>query len=169
MTASREAGARVLDARPLTTEAWEPFGWVPVADTDPADGVQTLHFEWADPHLNVIAHTYDEIDHNAEGAVVARMYRHATHTQALMGLNVASIIAVAPAELTFAEPGDLDAIRAFRLEPQEVLVLHRGTWHWGPFPVGPESVRLLNVQGRRYAEDNDSVDIAAVGEVVVAS
>jgi hypothetical protein len=46
--------------------------------------------------------------------------------------------------------------------------LARGTWHWGPFPLGDEPVRLLNVQGRRYAEDNDSVDIAAIDDVVVA-
>jgi len=103
-----------------------------------------------------------------DGAVVARMYRHATHTQALMALNVPSILAVAPADHAFAEATDLDAIRAFRVEPQEVLVLHRGTWHWGPFPLGSEPIRLLNVQGLRYAEDNDSVDIAAVGEVLVA-
>jgi ureidoglycolate hydrolase len=152
----------------LTAAEWEPFGWLPVNDTDPADGVHTLHFEWADPHLNVIAHAYDEIEHRDDGAVVNRMYRHATHTQALMGLNVASILAVAPADQEFTDAADLDAIRAFRLEPQEVLVLHRGTWHWGPFPLGTESIRLLNVQGRRYAEDNDSVDIAAVGDVLVA-
>jgi ureidoglycolate hydrolase len=159
---------RTLAPHRLTKEAWDPYGWLPVADTDPADGAQTLHFEWADPHLNVIAHAYDEIEHRPDGAVIGRMFRHGTHTQALMGLNVSSILAVAPAGWTFAGPADLDVIEAFRLEPQEVLVLHRGTWHWGPFPLGPEPVRLLNVQGRRYAEDNDSVDIAAVGDVVVA-
>ena len=48
------------------------------------------------------------------------------------------------------------------LEPGETVVLHRGTWHWGPFPIrGAASVRLLNVQGRRYAEDNASVDLSA--------
>ena len=158
----------VLQPRRLAAEDWEPFGWLPVNDTDPADGVHTLHFEWADPHLNVIAHAYDEVEHRDGGAIVNRMYRHATHTQALMGLNVPSILAVASADQTFTGTPDLDAIRAFRLEPQEVLVLHRGTWHWGPFPLGAEPIRLLNVQGRRYAEDNDSVDIAAVGDVVVA-
>jgi ureidoglycolate hydrolase len=160
---------RMLEPRRLTTEAWGPYGWLPVADTDPADGVHTLHFAWADPHLNVIAHEYGEIEHRSDGAVVTCMYRHATHTQALMGLNVPSILAVAPADVRFAGTSDLDAIEAFRLEPHELLVLHRGTWHWGPFPLGNEPVRLLNVQGRRYAEDNDSVDIAAVGEVIVAS
>ena len=54
------------------------------------------------------------------------------------------------------------------VEPGETLVLHRGTWHWGPFPIRPAtSVRLLNVQGRRYAEDNASVDVTArTGRVV---
>jgi hypothetical protein len=160
---------RVLRAERLSAAAWEPFGWVPVADTDPADGAMTLAFEWGDPHLNVIAHTYDEIGHRAEGAVVDRMYRHLTHTQALMPLNVPGIIAVAPAGVGFGGAGELDAITAFALEPQDVFVLHRGTWHWGPFPVASGAIQLLNVQGRRYAEDNDSVDIAALGEVVVGS
>jgi ureidoglycolate hydrolase len=161
--------ARVLEPHRLTREAWEPFGWLPVADTDPADGEQTLQFAWADPHLNVIAHAYDEIEHRPDGAVVARMYRHATHTQALMGLNVPSILAVAPAAVTFEGAAVLDTVRAFRVEPQEVLVLHRGTWHWGPFPLGTEPIRLLNVQGRRYAQDNDSVDLAAIGDVIVSA
>ena len=44
-------------------------------------------------------------------------------------------------------------------------MLHQGTWHWGPFPIrDASSVRLLNVQGRRYAEDNASVDLS--GSVV---
>ena len=160
---------RTLQAHRLTKEAWEPFGWLPVADTDPADGTHTLHFAWGDAHLNVISHAYDEIEHRPDGAVVARMYRHATHTQALMALNVPSLLAVAPADHAFAGAANLDVIRAFRLDPQEVLVLHRGTWHWGPFPLGDEPVRLLNVQGLRYAEDNDSIDIAALGDVVVGS
>jgi ureidoglycolate hydrolase len=51
-------------------------------------------------------------------------------------------------------------VRAFVLQPGETIVLHRGTWHWGPFPIGAAtSVRLLNVQGRRYADDNASIDL----------
>jgi hypothetical protein len=41
------------------------------------------------------------------------------------------------------------------------VVLHRGTWHWGPFPVDADSVRLFNVQGLRYAEDNTCIDLAS--------
>ena len=39
------------------------------------------------------------------------------------------------------------------------FVLHRGTWHWGPFPLGDEPVLLFNVQGLGYARDNDSVSL----------
>ena len=97
------------------------------------------------------------------------MFRHDTHTQALTPLDTRSVLAVAPASVDFSAPADAGAIRAFVVEPGETLVLHRGTWHWGPFPVHPAtSVRLLNVQGRRYAEDNASVDVTGrTGRVVV--
>ena len=161
-----------VEAAPLTEEAWVPFGWLPVPDTDPRDALQHLHFEWADPNLNVIAHGFDEVEHTDDGAVSAVMFRHDTHTQALMPLNVPAVMAVAPAGLDFSVPEHLGQVRAFLLQPLDALVLFQGTWHWGPFPLGHESVQLLNVQGVRYAEDNASVDLAsrtgAAVEVVTA-
>jgi ureidoglycolate lyase len=159
---------RVIDAEPITATAWAAFGWLPVPDTDPADGEHTLHFEWDDAHLNTIEHTTDEIESTARGLQCSVMYRHESHTQVLTPLDAASVVAVAPADVTFGDAADLDAIRAFVLEPGDTVVLHQGTWHWGPFPIrGATSVRLLNVQGRRYAEDNASVDLrGSVIEVV---
>lgn len=151
-----------LRAQPLTAAAFAPFGWLPVADTDPADGRHTLHFEWADPHLNVIGHTATEIEHSAAGAPLCDvLYRHETHTQALLVLNVDAVVAVAAPGQGFASPADLEAVHAFSLHPLDRFVLHRGTWHWGPFPVGTDPVQLLNVQGLRYADDNSSVDLPA--------
>jgi len=146
----------------LTGEAWAPFGWLPVPDTDPRDALHDLRFDWADPHLNVIAHAYDEVEHTEVGAVCAVMYRHDTHTQALMPLNVDAIVAVAPAGVDFSDPGHLERLRAFVLRPLDCFVLFPGTWHWGPFPLGPEPVQLLNVQGARYRDDNTSVDVVTV-------
>jgi ureidoglycolate lyase len=152
---------RRVDAEPVTAAAWLPFGWLPVPDVDPSDGEHTLHFAWDDAHLNTIEHTTAEIDTTEHGLRCAVMYRHETHTQVLTPLDVASVVAVAPADRTFLDPADLDTIRAFVLEPGETVVLHQGTWHWGPFPIrGAASVRLLNVQGRRYGEDNASVDLS---------
>lgn len=148
-------------ATPITAQAWEPFGWLPVSDTDPSDLLHQLHFEWADANLNVIAHAYDEVEHTDAGSVCAVMFRHDTHTQALMPLNVPAVVAVAPADVEFSLPEHLAQVRAFLLEPLDAFVLFQGTWHYGPFPLGPEPVQLLNVQGARYAEDNTSVDLAA--------
>ena len=157
-----------LAAEPLSVDAFAPFGWLPVPDTDPADGSQTLTYAWDDPHLNTIEHTYDEVDHTDDGAPCCdRFYRHDSHTQALMPLNVDAVMAVAPAATEFAGPSDLDQVRAFVVHPQDCFVLHRGTWHWGPFPLGPEPVRLLNLQGRGYRDDNASVVLPeAVGAVL---
>jgi hypothetical protein len=158
----------ILDAGPLAAGTWAPFGWLPVGDTDPSDGDGTLEFQWADPHLNVMAHARDEVDWVDGQPVCARFYRHATHTQGLMSLNTDAVIAVAPAGVELSEPADLDAMRAFRVAPLDCLVLARGTWHWGPFPLGPEPVRLLNLQGRRYEEDSAYVDIGPALDVLVA-
>jgi ureidoglycolate hydrolase len=160
---------RVLEAQPFDAEAWAPYGWVPLGDHDPDDGRRTLEFEWHDAHLNRISHRPDEVTRLAEGLVVDRLFRHDTHTQALVPLNCESVIVVAPSTTTFADAGDLDALRAFRLRPLDQLVLDRGTWHWGPFPTGDVAVELLNLQGRRYGEDNASVDLSerAGGSVAV--
>jgi ureidoglycolate hydrolase len=91
------------------------------------------------------------------------LYRHATHTQALMPLDVAAVIVVAPPGLEITSPADVERVQAFLLEPLSSIVLHRATWHWGPFPIEAESVSLFNVQGLRYAEDNEMADLAAVG------
>ena len=157
-----------LTAEPLSVDGFAAFGWIPVPDTDPADGAHTLAYDWADPHLNTIEHTFDEIEHGTDGAPHCdRFYRHDSHTQALMPLNVDAVVAVAPSATEFHVLSDLDAVRAFVLHPQDCFVLHRGTWHWGPFPLGPEPVRLLNVQGRGYVDDNASVVLPdAVGAVL---
>jgi ureidoglycolate hydrolase len=154
---------RRVDPEPLTEQAWSPFGWLPVADTDPSDGVQRLSFAWDDVHVNLIGHTRVEVPETADGLRCQMLYRHDTHTQAVMSLDVPAVIAVAPAVAQFATPDDVDSIHVFRLEPLEPVVLHRGTWHWGPFPVEDDAVRLFNVQGLRYAEDNVQIDLASRG------
>ncbi len=160
---THESGRRAVVVQPLNEDAWAPFGWLPVADTDPQDGRHRMAFEWDDAHVNLIGHGRSEVPETTDGFRCEMLYRHDTHTQSLMPLNVPAVIAVAPADIEFTEEGDTDLIRAFRLEPLEPLVLHRGTWHWGPFPIEGDEVRLFNVQGLRYAEDNRCADLAGKG------
>jgi ureidoglycolate hydrolase len=83
-----------------------------------------------------------------------------------MALDAASVIVVAPAGSRPGDAADPPELRAFRLPPLTAVVLHRGTWHWGPYPVTAEAVSLFNVQGLRYREDNHRIDLAAAGAAV---
>ncbi|HEY4928279.1 MAG TPA: ureidoglycolate lyase [Acidimicrobiales bacterium] len=154
---------RQIVPKPLQADTWAPFGWLPVDDTDPADGSHILEFAWGDVHVNRIGHRRDEVTELPQGLRCEVLFRHATHTQVLMSLDNRAVVVVAPAELSMTGRGDIDQVRAFLLDPLSSVVLHRGTWHWGPYPVDGEAVTLFNVQGRRYIEDNASVDLAAAG------
>jgi hypothetical protein len=142
---------------------WARFGWVPVRDTDSRDGAERLHYDWGDVHLNVIGHSLEEVSKTEIGLCCDELFHHVTHTQALMALNCDCVVVVAPAEKSFESAADLDCVRAFLLHPLEPIVLHAGTWHWGPYPLDDNPVNLLNVQGLRYAEDNGRTDLAGLG------
>ena len=155
------SGRRVLTPGPLRAAGWDPFGWLPVADTDPRDAGFNYEFAWGDAHVNVIAHGPEEVE-RADGLLVCdRFYRHDTHTQTLLVLDRPSVIVVVPAARALKEVADLDSARAFIVRPLEGFALFRGTWHWGPFPLGDEPVHLWNLQGKRYAEDNRCADLVA--------
>jgi ureidoglycolate hydrolase len=160
------AGVHALRAEPLTTERWAPFGWLPVRDTDPRDGESRLHFAWDDVHLNIIAHFTDEIPHVSDGLVCQMLFRHVTHTQALMVLDNDSLMVVAAPGTSITSPADLDHLAAFHLRAKDTFVLHQGTWHWGPFPITADEVTLYNVQGLRYAEDNESCDLTTIPKTI---
>ncbi len=146
--------------------AWAPFGWLPVADTDPTDGDHRLAFAWDDAHVNVIGHLRSEVTEVGDALRCDALYRHDTHTQVLMVLDHDAVLAVAPAAVDFSSPEDLMAVTAFAFAPLEPFVLHRGTWHWGPFPRHADVVRLFNVQGLRYSEDNARADLSGLGPPV---
>jgi ureidoglycolate hydrolase len=158
--------AFALRAELLTAERWAPFGWLPVRDTDPRDGQSRLQFAWDDVHLNIIAHFTGEIPHVSNGLVCEMLFRHVTHTQALMVLDSDALMVVAAPGTTLAAPADLDALAAFQLRARDAFVLHQGTWHWGPFPITADEVTLYNIQGLRYAEDNESCDLTTIPRTV---
>lgn len=157
---------RQLTPERLTPEGWAPYGWLPVPDTDPSDGEGRLAFAWNDVHVNIIGHRRDEVPAVHGGLRCEVVFRHVTHTQALMSLDAAAVIVVAPAGSDPAQTVEPSRLRAFLLPALSPVVLHQGTWHWGPYPVTADEVRLFNVQGLRYREDNQSVDLAAAGAAV---
>lgn len=159
---------RRLQVTPFTVAAWEPFGTVPADELDPASELTHVEFGWADPHINFIGHTYDEIDRTDTGAALCTLLnRHQFHTQALMAMNAEALVVVAPPGTTFESEADLDLVRAFVLPRHVAIVLRLGTWHWGPYPIAPGRVELFNVQGKRYKEDNGVAELTELLGVVL--
>jgi hypothetical protein len=161
--AKTEATIRRLVPERFSEKGWEPYGWVPKADTDPNDGRDRLAYDWGDPHVNLISHTLDEVPHRPGVLSCNELFHHRTHTQVLMALDHPCVIVVAPATAAVGGEQGIDGVGAFLLEPLEPLVLAQATWHWGPYPSATEKVTLFNVQGLRYAEDNDRLDLSELG------
>jgi ureidoglycolate hydrolase len=149
---------RTIELRPMpvTAESFAPYGALP---PDEGDGNPTADLEFLldDGWVNYIGHSLDEID-VVEGLLRCELLnRHDTHTQTLMPVSADAVIVVAPADHDFSERAHFDAVRAFVLPRLTCVHLHRGTWHWGPYPTDTDFVRMLNIQGRGYTNDNGIV------------
>lgn len=138
----------------MSHDSWVPFGTIP-SDEGSEHDKSELEFLLNDGSVNFIGHTNEEIKFStAGGAFCDLLNRHDTHTQTLMPFDGDAYVVVAPASVDFSAPGDFETVCAFRLPRYSIVHLARGTWHWGPYPLGADSVRLLNVQGRGYPNDN---------------
>ena len=145
-------------------EAWAPFGWVPVPDTDPTDGTYRLEYQWADPHVNVISHAPDEVARDGEGLRCDQMYRHDTHTQVAAGAQRPlgdrrrprrrRPVDRRPASTPFGP-------FASRSSTPWCCTVAPGTGARSPSATSP--VLLFNVQGLGYAQDNASADLGLPG------
>ncbi len=142
-----------LDLLPATRESFDPFGVIPPEEGD-GNPTADLEFLWNDGSVNFIGHTLDELEVRDGRLRCELLNRHDTHTQTLMPMDADSVVVVAPADVDFSQPEHFDTVRAFVLPRHNCVHLHRGTWHWGPYPLGAGSVRIFNVQGRGYANDN---------------
>ncbi len=143
-----------LRLEPLTPESFASFGSIP-SDEGTDDNRADLEFLWNDGRVNFIRHTNDELRFADDGAAICELLnRHDTHTQTLMAYDTDGYVVVAPAALDFSQREHFDELRAFRLPRHAVVHLTRGTWHWGPYPIAADSIRIFNIQGSGYVNDN---------------
>ena len=153
-----------ISAQPLTAEAWQPFGQV---IGGPDQGSVECVLELRDAavfHLDVLSYTWHPLRCDL-------LNRHHTATQALIPLGGdPAVVVVAPGTVDFSDPSHVESIRAFTISGHQGINLAIGTWHWGPYPLGPE-VHLANFQARDVANDNEIAylerDLGVVVEVRV--
>lgn len=147
----------LVACRELTPDSFAAFGQV--LHSSPQEGAIALRDgeEWV---LNVLS--YDR-----RPLVCDHLNAHHRATQMLAPLGgQPALLIVAPPGLTFTGRADLDHVAAFVLDGSAAVNLGHGTWHWGPYPVGPH-VDVLNLQGRGFATDNQIVHLARDLDVVV--
>ena len=154
-----------LRAQPLSQAAFGPFGVVP--GDEGREPTADLEFELDDGWVNYIGHALSEIDVVDGRLRCDVLNRHDTHTQTLMPVSGDAIVVVAPADVPLASGNDADAIAAFVVRQYECVHLARGTWHWGPYPIGADAVRVFNIQGRGYPNDNGVAELRRDVGVVI--
>jgi ureidoglycolate hydrolase len=150
----------------VTPEAWAPFGRIPSDEGTEHDDAD-LDCLLNDGHANFIAHDNSEIAfRECGGALCELLNRHDTHTQSLMPVDVDADVVVAPAAVDFSQPAHLQTVKAFRLPPLAVVHLTLGTWHSGPYALHAGRVRLFDIQGRGYPDDNGIAGLTRDHDVV---
>ena len=154
-----------LEAIAATRESFAEYGALPPVEGD-GNPTADLEFVLNDGWVNYIGHTLAEIDVRDGELRCELLNRHDTHTQTLMPMSGDAIVVVAPADIDFSEPAHFDTVRAFALPRHTCVHLHRGTWHWGPYPVGADEVRIFNIQGRGYPNDNGVVELTRDHDIV---
>jgi ureidoglycolate hydrolase len=151
-----------VTAEPLTAGAWLPFGQL-IGGPDQASVPCVLELrDDAVFHLDVLSYTWHPLRCDL-------LNRHHTATQALIPLGGSpAVVVVAPSQVDFTDAAHLETIRAFTISGSQGINLAIGTWHWGPYPTGPE-VHLANIQARDVVGDNEIAylerDLATVVEV----
>ena len=137
----------MVQAEPLTSERWRPFGQVVGRD----ECVVELRGD-ATFHLDVLTYEWHPLRADL-------LNRHHTATQALIPLGGApAVVLVAPRDVDFSARDHLDTLRAFVISGDSGINLALGTWHWGPYPLG-ETVSLANFQGD-VTNDNEIAHLA---------
>jgi ureidoglycolate lyase len=126
-----------ITARPLTPEAFEPYGAVLAATEDGApfsEREALLDLSRGTPRFYVMA----LVD---KPPVFTGITRHRAVTQTLAAVGGRPwLLAVAPphdVDVPDAHPA-LDDITAFHIPGDVAVLLHRGTWHSGPFFDGEQ-------------------------------
>jgi ureidoglycolate hydrolase len=156
-----------LKPEPATPESFAPYGVIPPFEGD-GQPTANLVFTRDDGWVNFIGHSLDEIEAHDGVLRCELLNRHDTHTQTLMPMSGDALVVVAPAEVDFSQPEHLDTVKAFALPQYACVHLHRGTWHWGPYPVGAHDLRVFNIQASGWPTDNGVAELARDHAVVFA-
>jgi ureidoglycolate hydrolase len=140
---------RDLQAEPVSDAAFLPYGRVIAATADgtPAGAIdRALDLSGGTPRFYImdLAHRPLRIE---------TITRHGRVTQVLAAVGGLPWLLAVAAPTPQADAPDLATLRAFAVPGDVALLLHRGTWHAGPYFATPR-MRFFNLE----ATDTNVVD-----------
>jgi ureidoglycolate hydrolase len=134
MSVALDVALHDLPLEPLTPEAFAPCGTVIAAGEDshlPGEAELALDLSGGPPRYYVM-----RLGHR--GRLVKAITRHVQVTQVLASVGGGEwLLGVAPPSPGQSGP-DKAKLRAFRIPGDVALLLHRGTWHAGPYFDAPQ-------------------------------
>lgn len=130
---------RALSVRPIEQSAFAPFGAVIAPETAAAPSMNrspgNLGFLWVHKELEFPKQSYIcTLRYYYRGNRCEFLQKHPGSTVTLIPVGGVSVIVVAPDD--GHDQPDVDAAKAFLLEPGRGAVLHRGVWVRYAFPLG---------------------------------
>ncbi len=160
MLSPQSSEVRDLIATPITAAGFAPFGTLiePSADGAPLGAIdRALDLNQGTPRFYIM-------DLKHRGTDFTRITRHRAVTQVLASANARPwLLGVArplAREDPEAEPA-LDAIRGFLIPGGVAVLLHRGTWHAGPY-FHDATMAFFNLELTDTNEvDHQSCDLSA--------
>lgn len=151
---------RPLTARPLSAEGFAPFGTLlGQPDTAPSLERGDITFWNKTADLSGLAGsgvTGHLIAHRRE-LLLTQIERHQATPEAFICTAGRSLfVAGAPGD---ADPGGL---QLFEIAAGQGVLLHRGAWHWAPYPLTETATFLLVLRAETSDHDIEIVDLPAV-------
>ena len=149
---------RTIRASTIDPEGFAPFGRVlGTDDAAPDERVVGRFSNGQQPMPSVIR------EFNPDGVPHCDwLARHLDQTQALTPIDGPIVVVLGPPGTDPTSETGFAALRAFVADIGEGLQIDEGVWHWAA-AVGRVPVRVANVQGHRWPEDNEIVSLADTG------
>ena len=133
MTATAAQQEITVKVRPLTAEAFAPYGRVVESDRE-------------DLIMQEGKFTARLMTVRRAPATIERINRHMDHSQMFVPLRGdPTVVIVAPPDVPM-QPFDASKIVAFRADGTQTFIFHPGTWHIEPRALAKDECQLINVQ-----------------------
>lgn len=164
--AGRPRLSHLLEAKPVTKSAFEPFGWIVEtgdAGRDANNGTARRHDIHAHPAAEVqagsrLVTSIFEAKRQSPVASITMLERHVNSIQLIMPLGGAGHVVIVSQASQDGTP-DLSTLAAFSFTASQGMIYRRGLWHHPIMAVGSDACFLVQSWQNGTATDCEILTI----------